>query len=222
MMSDIAKTLQELELSRGNEPVLGHAVADSSGSRLAELKSTDFITNFAEYFKLDPALLAQQEPQALQQKLFAILAELLNGVISLLQARNQTRAEFKLPQDMLKPLQNNPFLFAVNAKHALELLLRRQDDAFLGAKEATPAAVGLLLSHQSALLHAVEPGVLSLLTKLDPAEQKFTLGKTWGGLHADAKSWRLYQQLWQHEFLDLKASTQRFMDKFIEAYDVDS
>ena len=106
------------------------------------------------------------------QQLGTILRLVVDGLIELLRARADLKSEFRAPLTRLEPVANNPLKFAADATDALERLLCRQHQGYLGTVDAFTEAWRPVasLSWQDAELDT-EPSYLLDDPRLPEAEE---------------------------------------------------
>jgi type VI secretion system protein len=107
---------------------------------------------------------------------------MVEGLIDVLRARTSLKAEFRMQQTMIQPVENNPLKFAPNADEALLLLLRRGSQAFMAPEQAVRDSFDDLRAHQLAVMAGVEAAIKHLLKRFEPAELEARMGGKAAGL----------------------------------------
>ncbi len=77
---------------------------------------------------LDPA---RVDP-AIQQQLGAVLRIAVQGLMDVLKSRAEVKNNFRLPITIIKPVENNPLMFSMNAEDALFNLFVKRNPGYLG------------------------------------------------------------------------------------------
>lgn len=153
-----------------------------------------FLSGFCQHFGLNESAILQQPAEVLDQQICELVSTLLDGVVQLKQHLKQAQHSFNLNTNCYRPVHNNPLDLAVNAKHALEMLLKGRDETFLSITEAVPQAVSQIIQHQLALSAAAEKAAVSLFDRYKPERYSVEgLARTrYGRLKQDALSWRSF------------------------------
>ena len=145
------------------------------------------------------------------------------GVMEVLQARRQTKDEFRLGATSFKASGNNPLKFSADVDDALHNLLIKRNKAYLGPVEAFEDAFDGVAYHPVALLAGVR--VASNRCSLfdpDRLQERFDRQKKGALVSVPAKLryWDLYRD-WIHDMVrDAEGSFRElFGDEFAEAYE---
>lgn len=182
----------------------------------------EFLEMFCQYFALDQRLFDRQDRQELYRLICDTLGSLLQGMITLMVNRAKIKNALKLDMTMIQPSQNNPMKFAVNARQALEMLLRPQGSAFLEPKQAIEAAVAETVRHEEAMYRSLRTSVKGVTGIFDPHKAVQAERSTFASkvpLLANMAAWRDYQHYYQRlAENDADKVYQQFMTSFAEHY----
>jgi type VI secretion system protein len=130
---------------------------------------------------------------------------MVEGLIDVLRARSSLKGEFRMPQTMIRPVENNPLKFAPNTDEALLLLLRHGAQTFMPPDQAIADSFADLRAHQLAVMAGVEAAIKDLLKRFEPSALEARLGKpsALSSLFGSRPA-----QIWQH-FTELYAQISR-------------
>jgi type VI secretion system protein ImpI len=154
-----------------------------------------------------------------------ILRVVVSGVMDVLQARQETKEEFRMGMTRFKRADNNPLKFSANVDDALHNLLVKRNAAFLGPVDAFEDAFEDLRNHQMATLAGMRVAFDSMLAQFNPdrlqAEFDGALKKgALLSLPARLRYWDLYRERFHDMVRDQEATFRRlFGDQFAEAYE---
>jgi type VI secretion system FHA domain protein len=144
--------------------------------------------------------------------------------MDVLQARQETKEEFRMGMTRFKRADNNPLKFSANVEDALHNLLVKRNPAYLGPVDAFEDAFEDLRNHQMATLAGMRVAFDAMLAQFDPdrlqaqfdAPRKGSLLSLPGRL----RYWDLYRERFHDMVRDQDASFRRlFGDRFAEAYE---
>lgn len=170
---------------------------------------------------VDPATVSLETVAALG----LILRSVTQGVIEVLQARGELKNQFRLAATRVKMEQNNPLKFAVNAEDALNSLLARRNQAYLGPVEAFEDAFDDIRYHQMAMLAGIRAGFEHVLSRFEPERLQELFdkrGKRSGllALSAKARYWEMYAEEFHERMGDRDEAFRRFFaEQFANAYE---
>lgn len=172
--------------------------------------------------------LTELSPEAMRE-LGQVLRIVVQGVMQVLQARSEIKAQFRLPLTRVQARENNPLKFSPDVESVLNTLLVRRNAAYLGTVPAFEEAFADIRNHQMALLEGIRVAFDSMLKRFDPAElqkQFDTSAKGSGGLFsrnalgAKSRYWDLYRELFERLGTDADDTFRRlFGDVFAQAYE---
>jgi type VI secretion system FHA domain protein len=156
-----------------------------------------------------------------------ILRVVVEGVMELLQARQQIKDEFRLKATTFKKGDNNPLKFSANLEDALHNLLVKRNAAFLGPVDAFKDAFVDLRFHQMAMLKGVRDAFDGLLEQFDPnqLQKDFDRQAKKGALlqaQVKLRYWDLYCEKVRDMVSDADADEsfrELFGDAFAKAYE---
>jgi type VI secretion system protein len=184
-------------------------VADQAGG--AELLST---------MGLDPS---HVDPVVYEQ-LGTIVRLVVQGLIDVLQSRAEIKNNFRMPMTSIRPVENNPLKFSMNADDALHNLFVKRNPGYLAPVESFQEAFQDVAFHQLAMLAGVRAAYDAMLAKLHPDrleeiyERKLkrtallNVGK-------QSKFWDLYREQFEDIDRDAEAHFQLlFGEEFAKAY----
>lgn len=165
----------------------------------ANAQNQDFISRFCQHFSLNESVLRQQPVENLHQQVCELVSALLDGLIQLRLELRDVRHRFHINNDRYKPVHNNPLDLSVNARHALEMLFKERDDAFLSAADAIPQSVAQILEHQKALLDAALMSAKNVLKECEPGHFiDSSIARTrFGRMKQQSAAWRKWIQAHQ-------------------------
>ncbi len=88
---------------------------------------------------------------------------LLDRLLELLHARAEQKQKLRVQQTLFQRSENNPLKFSATAQDAIEALLVRRQDSFLGPQDAVIAAFDDIMNHERALMVGVERVISDIL-----------------------------------------------------------
>lgn len=153
-----------------------------------------------------------------------ILRVVVSGVMDVLQARQETKEEFRMGMTRFKRADNNPLKFSANVEDALHNLLVKRNAAYLGPVDAFEDAFEDLRNHQMATLAGMRVAFDAMLAQFNPDRLQAQFDGTRKGslvsLPARLRYWTLYRERFHDMVRDQEASFRRlFGDQFAEAYE---
>lgn len=169
---------------------------------------------------LDPA---RVDP-AIQQQLGAILRIAVQGLMDILKSRAEVKNNFRLPITSIKPVENNPLKFSMNAEDALFNLFVKRNPGYLGPLEAFEEGFQDAAFHQMAVLAGVRAAFNSMLAKFHPTHLEEVYERKLRrtallGLGGRGKFWELYRERFDEIDRDREAHFQLlFGEEFARAY----
>lgn len=105
---------------------------------------------------------------AVQQQLGTILRVVVQGLIEVLHARAEVKNRFRMPMTSIRPVENNPLKFSMNADDALHNLFVKRNPGYLPPVEAFQEGLQDILFHQMAMLAGIRAAYNAMLAKLHP------------------------------------------------------
>jgi type VI secretion system protein ImpI len=153
-----------------------------------------------------------------------ILREFVKGTTVLLAGRASLKNTFRLDQTTVLPRQNNRMKFSSSTNDRMLQLLTGDEDEYLGAAESIREVCRELISHQNALLEAMNSAFIEFADQFDPDELQASFERTMGSngfsFTKDAKYWRSYRDM--YPILTEKGGgrfAQMFSEEFVSAYE---
>lgn len=154
---------------------------------------------------------------ALMKELGNLTRIMLERLLDLLHMRAEQKQKLRVQQTTFRRQENNPLKFSATAQDALESLIIRRHNSFLGPQEAIEEAFADIRHHEQALMAAVEKVVVSLL-ETDAVVEDSALDKmpVIGKARAFER-WQRQQDHLKHEYGD--AERMMRSDLFVDAYE---
>jgi type VI secretion system FHA domain protein len=165
-----------------------------------------------------------EHPEELMHEAGALLRELVAGLIGIMMGRAQFKSELRLGVTTIRPVENNPFKFAVDPGDLLERLLLRPSPGFLPALAAAHEAFDDIRAHEMAMTAGLQAALRALLAHFAPAELEGRLsGQSrldhWLPLARKAHYWDLFTAAYAEVAADAAEDFMRlFGDAFAAAY----
>ena len=110
-----------------------------------------------------PQLAAQSVSGEQMHALGDLTRILLDRLLELLHARAEQKQKLRVQQTLFQRSENNPLKFSATAQDAIEALLVRRHDSFLGPQDAVIAAFDDIMNHERALMVGVERVISDIL-----------------------------------------------------------
>jgi type VI secretion system protein ImpI len=161
-----------------------------------------FLAAFAAAAGTPPAVLMQQSPQELGERLGALIGLLTVEMKQLLDARNETRRRARSRnQTMIQAQGNNPLKFSPTAEDALRIMLGPPMRAYMDAPSAFAQGFQDLKTHQLMTFAAMQQALRKVADDLDPATIEKSVDCD-GGFKSllssrKARLWEAYALCWQ-------------------------
>lgn len=169
-----------------------------------------------------PAESATSETYAMLGKILHVVVQ---GTVDVLQARAHIKDEFRVPATMLKPVENNPLKFSINAQDALQNLFTKNNPGYQTPVDAFVESFEDIKAHQLAMIAGMRAAYESMFDYFNPddlvAEFDRSLKRgVLGGVLNKTKYWQLYEDLYKKTAGDSDASFHKlFGDEFARAYE---
>ncbi|MEJ2455366.1 MAG: type VI secretion system-associated FHA domain protein TagH [Candidatus Thiodiazotropha sp.] len=159
------------------------------------------------------------------ENLGRILHSNVEGAMSILRARAQMKSEFRMSQTMIRPTENNPLKFSVNAEEALRHIIDpRPSSGYLSSLAAFREAHEDTEAHMLAVMVGMQSALKAVLQRFKPEnleqrlEQKALLDKV--PLYRRAKSWELFNELYGEIAREVEDDFQQVFGRaFSQAYE---
>jgi type VI secretion system FHA domain protein len=164
-------------------------------------------------------------PPETYQVLGKILFIVVQGLVDVLRARAHIKDEFRVSATRLKPVENNPLKFSINAQDALFNLFGKQTPGYQSPVEAFNEGFEDIKAHQMAMIAGMRAAYQAMLEYFDPdgLADEFDKGlkrNVLSGVLNKTKYWDLYEDLYKHLQNDPEASFHRlFGREFGRAYE---
>lgn len=131
-----------------------------------------------------------------------MMREMVAGLIEVLKVRANIRDEFRVTErTMIRPTENNPLKFSIDADDALQALLVQPRQGYLQPDRATREAFKDLKAHQLAVMTGMQVALTALLTRFNPEalERRLEQQSVWESILPSArkaKYWELFRELY--------------------------
>lgn len=161
-----------------------------------------------------------EHPEALMHQAGALLRELVAGLIGIMMGRAQFKSELRLGVTTIRPVENNPFKFAVDPGDLLERLLLRPSPGFMPPLAAAHEAFDDIRAHEMAMTAGLQAALRALLARFAPAELEHRLSgpsrlEHWLPMARKAHFWDLFTAAYAEVAAD---ATEDFMQLFGDAF----
>ena len=155
-----------------------------------------------------------------------LLGVSIQGLLDVLKARMDVKAQFRVPVTHMRPVENNPLKFSANSAQALHSLLAARNPAYLGPVEAFNEGFQDIKAHQIAMMAGMRAAFDTMVQRFDPEElterfqKRIKQAGLLGGLAGKGRFWEMYCDFFEELTQDADANFQRlFGDKFAQAYE---
>jgi type VI secretion system FHA domain protein len=146
----------------------------------------------------------------------AIFRELVDGVMTVLRARNELKSQFRVSMTTMRAANNNPLKFTASVDDALKLLIQPDHPGFLEPQQAVRDGMADVMNHQLAMTAGIQASLAAALRRFNPDsfEKAYEEGIVF---QKKAKCWdafvKAYPQI-SNEILE-----NIFGDEFAEVYE---
>jgi type VI secretion system protein len=117
---------------------------------------------------IDPASITDTDGLAILTRAGQMLRESIDGLITILNARNMIKSTLRMERTVLQPVDNNPLKFSSNTEDTLISLLDCPRPGFMDPSVATRGAAQDILAHEIALVGAMQIALNNLLERFRP------------------------------------------------------
>ena len=154
-----------------------------------------------------------------------ILQVVVQGTVDLLRARAQIKDQFRVPATMLKPVENNPLKFSINAQDALHNLFGKSNPGFRSPVDAFDESYEDIKAHQIAMIAGMRSAYQAMLEYFNPDDLQADFDRALkrgvlGGVLNKTKYWDLYEDLYKSLSRDPDSSFHKlFGNEFGRAYE---
>ena len=169
---------------------------------------------------LDPA---RVQPQIYAQ-LGVIMRIVVQGMIQVLQSRADVKNNFRMPVTSIRPVENNPLKFSLNADDALHNLFVKLNPGYLGAQESFEEGFQDIAFHQMAMVAGIRAAFNAMIAKLNPEQLEEIYERKLRrtsviNIGNRMKFWEMYRAQFEDYERDREASFQNlFGEEFAKAY----
>jgi type VI secretion system FHA domain protein len=166
---------------------------------------------------------ARADP-VIREQLGLILRIAVDGLIEALKSRAEVKNNFRMPMTSIKPVENNPLKFSMNAQDALHNLFVKRNPGYLGPVEAFEEGFQDVAFHQAAMLAGIRAAFTAMLAKFHPNHLEVLYERKLRrtavlGLGGKGKFWEQYRLQFEEIDRDRDASFQLlFGEEFAKAY----
>jgi type VI secretion system FHA domain protein len=177
-------------------------------------------TSLLSALGLDPS---RVDP-AIQQQLGEILRLTVHGLVEVLKSRAEVKNSFRLQTTSIRPVENNPLKFSMNAEDAIYNLFVKRNPGYLGPVESFQEGFDDVNHHQAAVLAGIRAGFNAMLAKFHPTHLEEVYERKLRrtamlGLASKLRFWELYRSQFEEIDRDREASFQLlFGEEFARAY----
>ena len=174
---------------------------------------------------LEPSTLSPDEINEFMASAGKLLRVMSEGYKQILETRTSLKSEFRLGVTTIRPAQNNPFKFSIDANGALAKLLFPTEKGYLPPIESVQEAIDDIQAHQMATLSGLRVALNTLVQRFDPegVEKEFQSVSTLDGLLPfvrKARYWDLFKNRYQIAEADAENDFLHLLgDEFANAYE---
>jgi len=154
-----------------------------------------------------------------------IFRVVVQGLMEVLAARSELKAELRMPLTTIHPVENNPLKFSPTPEMAIRTLLVEQGSGYLPPLAAIREGFQDIKDHQLALMAGMQAGFNELLRQFDPdfVENTLAKGKKKGGVLGFVANDNLWETYAEHYNRVADGMTENFNrivgDEFARAYE---
>ena len=184
----------------------------------------DLIASFYEGLGVPlPETESDADLQMRFRQLGHLLRMLTQATLDVMQARSSLKSEFRLSQTIVRPMQNNPLKFSVDAEQALQQLFVERRPGFMGPEAAFAEAMNDIREHEIAVVAGMRAAFDCLLKRLAPSliESEFKArGKHRPALPFSNRTWAFYKEYYEEFTANAGDDFQGiFGEDFVRAYE---
>lgn len=168
-------------------------------------------------------------PDKVSRETYDVLGKILfivvQGLVDVLRARAHIKDEFRVSATKLKPVENNPLKFSINAQDALFNLFGKSNPGYQSPVEAFQDGFEDIKAHQMAMIAGMRAAYQAMLDYFDPDGLADEFDKSLKrniltGVLNKTKYWDLYEDLYKQLKRDPDSSFHRlFGREFGRAYE---
>ena len=159
---------------------------------------------------------SEEELSEIMERVGAVLREMIEGLMTVLRGRSESKSHFRVTMTAIKPEENNPLKFSPTVEEAIQTLFIDKPPGFMDAVNAVREGYDDIMDHQLAVTAGIQASLTARLKQFDPQRVS---GKYEGGVvfHRKAKCWDEYQSAYP-QFVE-KALDNFFGIEFTRAYE---
>jgi FHA domain-containing protein len=161
---------------------------------------------------------------ALMEDVGAVMRETMQGLLDLLAARAQAKAEVRADATVIVASDNNPLKFSPGLDAALSHLLVPRGKGFMSPLRSLADARASLRTHQEGFVAGMRAALTAVLARFDPAKLEQRAAESSGGssflpMNHKAKLWTLYEELYGQIAKEAETDFHfLFGEEFLRAY----
>lgn len=195
------------------EPAMKLDTSDEPGSRasLALLNRLTSAAGIGDLYNVN-----EEEISKIVERAGAVLRAMIEGLMTVLRGRSESKSHFRVTMTTLKPAENNPLKFSPTVEEAIQTLLIDNQPGFMEAVDAVREGYDDIKDHQLAVTAGIRASLAARLKQFDP---QHISGKYKRGMvfHRKAKCWDDYRSEYP-QFVE-KALDHFFSSEFAQAYE---
>jgi type VI secretion system protein len=164
----------------------------------------------------DTSFIRGEEIPELMRTVGKVFREMIQGLMTILWGRRETKAQLRLTMTLLEAAENNPLKFSRTLEDALRMLLTTNQPGYLDAFSAVREGCRDIMNHDVAMKAGVQAALIEALKRFHPEqfETKFEEGIVF---HRKAKCWTAYCEEYFRIFDEVLKGF--FGSAFIQAYE---
>jgi type VI secretion system FHA domain protein len=181
----------------------------------------DDLQDFWNAVGIDPALVPPERRRDVLAELGRALAEMANGLHSVLAARAMVKNEFQIEQTRIRSGDNNAFKFMKSGQDALRKSLAK-DHGFLPLGRSVREGFHDIKAHEVAAMTAMRAAVSNVLTRMSPQrlESDGASSGLFGGRADKSKLWDRFVELHTSMVNDIDKTTRAYIaEEFARSYE---
>jgi type VI secretion system protein ImpI/type VI secretion system protein len=159
---------------------------------------------------------SEEEISKIMERAGAVLRAMIEGLMTVLRGRSESKSHLRVTMTTLKPAENNPLKFSPTVEEAIQTLFIDDHPGFMDAVDAVYEGFDDIKDHQLAVTAGIQASLAARLKQFDP---RHVSEKYKGGIvfHKKAKCWDEYQSAYP-QFVE-KALDNFFGNEFVQAYE---
>ncbi len=199
----------------------GAAAPSAAGARMDDALADALLAAMG----LERHAFSEAELRELITTVGRLLRVTVEGLMRVLATRADFKREMRLEMTTIRPVENNPLKFSVDATDALNRMLLAPRPGFLPPVEAVQEALDDILAHELAMLAGVRAALEALLDRLEPKtlEARFDSHASLSGVLPPlrkARYWSIFVDTYGQLRRDAEEGFLRlFGEVFVKAYE---